>query len=259
MTIKELEKELGVPRATIRFYEKEGLLNPDRTSNSYRKYTEQDVVILKKIIILRKIGISVSDIKNSMNNQIGLQELLKENITKLDEQMKELQGAIKITKIMYDKKEEFNTFDEEYYMYQINEEEQSGNKFLDILRDFAEYEKEVVMSGLDLIDEQGEPRHSNKKDTIIHIISGSMLMGCAYYVLSGRTLISFLWGAFLWVIPNILIRTLLYKPITYLRKKYPNKINYNTEYIISEIISDILCIIIFVCFMYYKYYKAING
>ena len=30
MTIKEVEQLLEVPRATVRFYEKEGLINPTR-------------------------------------------------------------------------------------------------------------------------------------------------------------------------------------------------------------------------------------
>ncbi len=64
MTIKELEQELEIPRATIRFYEKENLIAPKRGDNSYREYSEEDVVTLKKIIILRKIGLSVADIKN---------------------------------------------------------------------------------------------------------------------------------------------------------------------------------------------------
>ena len=30
MTIKEVEKILGIPRATVRFYEKEGLIEPKK-------------------------------------------------------------------------------------------------------------------------------------------------------------------------------------------------------------------------------------
>ena len=44
MTIKEVEQNLNVPRATVRFYEKEGLLSPVRGENGYREYSEEDVV-----------------------------------------------------------------------------------------------------------------------------------------------------------------------------------------------------------------------
>jgi len=41
MTIKELEQELEIPRATIRFYEKENLISPKRGANSYREYSNE--------------------------------------------------------------------------------------------------------------------------------------------------------------------------------------------------------------------------
>ena len=72
MTIKELEQQLEIPRATIRFYERENLIAPKRGENSYREYSEDDVVTLKKIIILRKIGLSVSDIKNLLEGAISV-------------------------------------------------------------------------------------------------------------------------------------------------------------------------------------------
>lgn len=40
MTIKETEKLTGIPRASIRFYESEGLVSPSRDSNGYRNYSE---------------------------------------------------------------------------------------------------------------------------------------------------------------------------------------------------------------------------
>lgn len=43
MTIKEVEKCLDIPRATVRYYEKEGLIDPIREENGYRDYSEEDV------------------------------------------------------------------------------------------------------------------------------------------------------------------------------------------------------------------------
>ena len=53
MKINELEKELNISRANIRFYEKEGLLNPIRKDNGYRDYKDEDISRLKLIIIFR--------------------------------------------------------------------------------------------------------------------------------------------------------------------------------------------------------------
>ena len=41
MLIQELEVKSGLPRATIRYYEKEGFLNPGRLENGYRVYSQK--------------------------------------------------------------------------------------------------------------------------------------------------------------------------------------------------------------------------
>ena len=65
MKINEAEELLGISKANIRFYEKEGLLTPRRGENRYRDYSEEDLDRLREIVILRKLGISVQDIKQS--------------------------------------------------------------------------------------------------------------------------------------------------------------------------------------------------
>ena len=56
MKINEVEKLLEVPRATIRFYEKEGLIHPQRNLNTYREYSDSDIELLKKIIVLLRLA-----------------------------------------------------------------------------------------------------------------------------------------------------------------------------------------------------------
>lgn len=75
MKIQELENELNISRANIRFYEKEGLLNPKRKENGYRNYSDDDIAILKKIIIYRKLGISVADIKKFLTGKQSFRKL----------------------------------------------------------------------------------------------------------------------------------------------------------------------------------------
>ena len=90
MTIKEVEEQLGLSRATIRFYEKENLLAPQRSGNSYREYSEEDIAVLKKIVVFRKLGFSVAEIKDFLEEKVPLQELLEKNIHELQEKMNEL-------------------------------------------------------------------------------------------------------------------------------------------------------------------------
>ena len=62
MTIKELERQTGLPRTTIRFYEQEGLIAPERRENNYRDYSEEDAATLEKIKLLRKLSLEVGTI-----------------------------------------------------------------------------------------------------------------------------------------------------------------------------------------------------
>ena len=64
MTIKEVEELSNMTRANIRFYEKEGLITPQRDSNGYRNYTEQDVDILKRIRLLRTVHLGLEEIRS---------------------------------------------------------------------------------------------------------------------------------------------------------------------------------------------------
>ena len=59
MTIKEAESLTGMPRASIRFYEAEGLLCPQREKNGHRIYTQEHVDILLRIRLLRALVVSV--------------------------------------------------------------------------------------------------------------------------------------------------------------------------------------------------------
>lgn len=54
MLIREVEERCGISKKNIRFYEQQGLLQPKRNASNYREYEEADLIVLKKIILLRK-------------------------------------------------------------------------------------------------------------------------------------------------------------------------------------------------------------
>ena len=77
MRIKEVEQRTGLTAKAIRLYESKGLLKPAReTENDYRDYTEEDVSRLKTIAILRKLDLSVAEIKEWTDGQSRLRDLL---------------------------------------------------------------------------------------------------------------------------------------------------------------------------------------
>ena len=78
MRIKEVEQRTGLTAKAIRLYESKGLLTPAReTENDYRDYTEEDVARLKTIAILRKLDLSVAEIKEWTDGKTELRDILQ--------------------------------------------------------------------------------------------------------------------------------------------------------------------------------------
>ncbi len=70
-TIRDLEESSGVPRSTIHFYLSIGLLpRPQKTATSRSLYTEDHLQILRKIVELKKAGLSLSDIEKELQQKV---------------------------------------------------------------------------------------------------------------------------------------------------------------------------------------------
>lgn len=187
MTIKEVEEQLGLSRATIRFYEKEKLIVPQRSGNTYREYSEEDIVVIKKIVVLRKLGFSIAEIRDFLEENVPMQELLERNILELQEKMNELSGAIKICKKIQNRQENFESFDANFYWEEIKEQEKAGNRFLEIISDSIYYEKQIFFKYFELLDEKGN-MHFGKKVIIQKVLKVFLVAGA----------ISFVFGVLFW-------------------------------------------------------------
>ena len=79
MNIKQASKQSGVSAPNIRFYEKEGLLNPARLpGNDYRDYTEQDIRTLRFIRMLRMLDVPLPVIRSVLAGDAPLGSVLRE-------------------------------------------------------------------------------------------------------------------------------------------------------------------------------------
>lgn len=75
MTIKEVEQRTGLPRSVIRFYEKEGLIAPQRNEeNRYRAYSQADVDRLVRIAFLRTLDIPLEEIRSVIEGRKTLRD-----------------------------------------------------------------------------------------------------------------------------------------------------------------------------------------
>lgn len=116
MTIKEIEELSGMTRANIRFYEAEGLLNPQRSSNGYRDYSQEELAVLKKIKLLRSLHISLEEIKALHTGEQELSVALEKHIEKLTLERQELNKAQDVCETMRRDGVRYQTLDAGKYL-----------------------------------------------------------------------------------------------------------------------------------------------
>lgn len=76
MRINDAEKITGLTQKAIRLYESKGLVNIVRDQNGYRDYSDENIEDLKKIKLLRSVGISIADIKLYIFGVMKLEEMM---------------------------------------------------------------------------------------------------------------------------------------------------------------------------------------
>lgn len=234
MTIKEAEKKLGIPRASIRFYEKEGLIAPKREENGYREYSDEDVATLRKVVLFRKLGLSVSDIEDILDGSLVLKDALIDNVAKLEEQISELNGALEMSKTIIKEHPDIAQFDEDYYWEAFRKEEAHGSRFMDIAKDIAGYQKSVFLDYYGLSDSEGKLKVSPGK-AVAMVVLASLVWGGARWLIFEKTLHGFLIGA---AIPLLTAMVLFFigLPIHLLAKKYPKVKKYEKFVIVLAIV-----------------------
>lgn len=136
MTIKEVENKLNISRANIRYYEKEGLLLPKRNESDYRNYTNNDLKRLETILLFRKCNISIEDIRLIFNKTKSVEEVFKRQISIIDNEVKELIGAKEMCKVLSSENSSIENFDTNKYYNMMNNLENKGNKFYNIVEDY---------------------------------------------------------------------------------------------------------------------------
>ncbi|MFE1821828.1 MerR family transcriptional regulator [Streptomyces anulatus] len=63
MFIGELSKRTGVSTRSLRYYEQQGLLRPQRRASGYREFSEPDVAAVRRIRILLAAGLNTELIR----------------------------------------------------------------------------------------------------------------------------------------------------------------------------------------------------
>lgn len=77
ITVSELARMVRLSRATIQYYEKIGILNPDRTDNRHR-YPASDCVRLTNTMTLKNLGVKLDDILPLLEDEPFSERHMKE-------------------------------------------------------------------------------------------------------------------------------------------------------------------------------------
>ena len=96
MKINEVEALVGITRKNIRFYEAEGLLSPRRNSqNGYRDYGETEVEVLRRIKLLRKLGLPLEEIRQMQHGAYTVGDGMRRHLVSLERERENLEAAIR--------------------------------------------------------------------------------------------------------------------------------------------------------------------
>ena len=119
MNVKELETRLGLPRASIRFYEKEGLLSPRRKSNGYRDYTEEDAAVLQKIAFLRQLELPLDTIRRVQNGELPLSVALRRQREALLEKRMQTDNTVRVCDAVLRDQTSYSDLRPDQYQHQL--------------------------------------------------------------------------------------------------------------------------------------------
>lgn len=198
MKISEVADLTGLTISNIRFYERKGLIDPDRRADSkYRDYTPADVELIKRIVLYRKMDLSIEDIQTIVNDGIDDKNVIREHLSELKSKRDMLDNSLELCEMYID--DEDNESDTEYYLSFVKKEEQQGrmySKIDELYDDFEEFSKNTILPDNSLLGAY-IPEIWRKRISVFiwsMIIVGLPLVAMLHYGEDGFLNIIFIWA-----------------------------------------------------------------
>ena len=130
MKINEVEALVGITKKNIRFYETEGLLAPHRNSeNGYRDYGEAEVDALRRIKLLRKLGVPLEEIRRMQSGGHTVGDGMRRHLVTLERERENLEQSIRRCSALTDRQERLEDLDAGAILAEMEAMEQSGTTF----------------------------------------------------------------------------------------------------------------------------------
>ncbi len=132
MQIQTIEEKTGLDRATIRYYEKEGLIHPQRLQNGYRDYSQREVDNLMKIKLLRQLGLSLEAIQHLSVGKEDLHAVLESQLVILNAQKEHIDTAEALCKMIMQDNATYQTMQPLKYIDALNRKQIKDNRIIDM-------------------------------------------------------------------------------------------------------------------------------
>ena len=130
MKINEVEALVGITKKNIRFYEEKGLLSPRRNSeNGYRDYGEAEVAALKRIKLMRKLGVPIEDIRRMQEGEQTVGDGMRRHLVTLERERQNIDEAMRLCTLLRERQEPLGELDADLALEEMAQLEHSGTTF----------------------------------------------------------------------------------------------------------------------------------
>lgn len=130
MTVGELAEKVGVTVRTIQYYDQENLLKPSAKGNrNQRLYTEKDEATLYKILCFKFMGLSITEIRESLDafeQTDTVKELLEQKIIDVEKEMSVLMKRFATLKNLYETVKSDSEINWQHYAHMIERFQDEG-------------------------------------------------------------------------------------------------------------------------------------
>ena len=69
MLINEAARKCGITKKAVQYYVEQGLGDPKVLENGYRDFSEEDTKVLKRVVLYRKLGLSIREIRRVLEDR----------------------------------------------------------------------------------------------------------------------------------------------------------------------------------------------
>ena len=84
MLINEAAKKCNITKKAIQYYVEQGLITPTVLENGYKDFSEDELKLLKKVVLYRRLGLSINEIKKVFANPVEIKSILYQRTLELE-------------------------------------------------------------------------------------------------------------------------------------------------------------------------------